>query len=226
MMRSRHLRSKQRGSALILAVFILFAMLALGMLAMRTATQSVSGSGNVRLAKQAYYVAEVGLYHAIALMNLEAPRMLPRRDSAAMERSKLVVMSPKASPPEARATVRFVNRDDADVPPDAQFTAPNVWEGPNPLGIFGTASGFLPSYQVEVSGFKPWACPPGYDPASLAESGQGCCLMHFQARGLVARTEHPTEEELDSVDGINRYAEHVLRAGVVIGPMNLRGCSP
>ena len=171
--------------------------------------------------------AEIGLYHAITLMNREGPRLLPRRDVSTMVGSTIIVESPRVSPAGNTSDVIFRNREGANVPVEPRRrSAPPVWDGPNPLGIYGETSGFVPSYQVEVSGFKPWACPAGFDAASLAESGQGCCLMHFESRGVIARTEHPTQADFDSDDGINRFAEHVLRAGVVVGPFNLQGCSP
>ena len=224
---SNPIRRRQRGSALVLAIFILFAMLSLGMLAMRTATQSIRGTSNARLTKQARYVAEIGLYHAITMMNREGSRLLPSRDTANMVGSRIILKSPRSSPPEARADVTFRTQagEEVVVAPRSRV-APAVWNGPNPLGIFGETSGFVPSYAVEVTGFKPWSCPAGFDEAALAETGQGCCLMHFESKGVIARTEHPSADEYASEDGINRFAEHVLRAGVVIGPFSLQGCAP
>ena len=78
-MRARHARRGQQGSALVLAVLILIAMLGLGMLAMRSATQNIAGSGALRMNKTARFVAEVGLYHAMTTMRAESENLLTLR---------------------------------------------------------------------------------------------------------------------------------------------------
>jgi hypothetical protein len=221
---SRRISRHQRGSALVLSIFILFAMLAMGMLAMRSATQNISGSGNLRLTKQARYVAETGLYHAITLMNRQGGGLLPLRDGVNAQGSFLVVESPRGERAVSDVLVKSV--DGATIDRVSRPAPPVFSEGPSPLGPGGDASGLVPSYQVEVSGFQQWACPPGFDEMALREQGEGCCLMHFEARGVIAGEVHPSDEDLNVFGAADRFGEHRLKAGVVLGPFSLRGCGP
>ena len=217
-------RRRERGSALVLSIFILFAMLAMGMLAMRTATQNISGSGNLRLTKQARYVAETGLYHAITLMNREGGRLLPLRSVPGGQGSYLVVLSPRGEDPVGEVSVR--DRDGAQLQALERPAPPVFLDGPPALGLAGTASGLVPSYRVEVSGFQQWACPPGFDEMALQEQGEGCCLIHFESRGVIAEVVHPDDDALNAFGAADRFGEHRLKAGVVLGPFSLRGCGP
>ncbi len=221
---SRRPSTSERGSALVLSIFILFAMLAMGMLAMRSATQNISGSGNLRLTKQARYVAEVGLYHAITLMNRQGSTLLPLRAGINGEGSSFIVQSPTEAIASSDVLVRdiggaILNRMSRPAPP--VFS-----EGPPPLGPAGEASGLVPSYEVEISGFQQWACPPGYDEVALREQGEGCCLMHFESRGIIATEALPSDDELNAFGAADRFGEHRLKAGVVLGPFSLKGCGP
>ena len=226
MRRRLNTRRGERGSALILAIFILFAMLALGMLAMRSATQNMSGSGNLRLAKQVRYVAEAGLYHAITLMNREGPNLLRLRDVPGLDGSTFLVESPEPEDGAAgRSRVHLRDENGAQRSTIDQSAPPILSGEPAALGVFGAGSGLVPSYEVVISGFQPWGCPPGIDETALREQGQGCCLVHFESRGLISSEERPEEDDLDTEIAAERFAEHVVKAGVVLGPFSLRGCS-
>jgi hypothetical protein len=96
-----------------------------------------------------------------------------------------------------------------------------VTDGPNALGLFGEASGLQASYRVDVEGFQPWTCPEDDAEASRTQ-GQGCCLMHFTSHGYVAREHTPNQAELE--ESARQYAEHQLKAGVVLGKFSLSRC--
>jgi hypothetical protein len=49
--------------------------------------------------------------------------------------------------------------------------------------------------------------------------------MHFESRAVIADSETPEQVDLDTDDAAALYAEHAMKAGVVIGPIALRGCS-
>ena len=83
----------ERGSALILAILVMFSMVALGVLAMRSTSQNIRGSGNLRMTKQVRQIAEAGLYHAMTVMNREGPTILPLRDDPALAQSVFQIVS-------------------------------------------------------------------------------------------------------------------------------------
>ncbi len=197
-----HARNRgNRGSALVLAVLILFAMLGLGMVAMRSATQNIAGAGNLRATKQARYVAEVGLYHAVTLMNLQGDKALLNR----LPDQRIRVDS-------AGAVVRV--SDDGEVNVDGVAAAPDLFEGdPPPLGPF--AGGLVPSYRVEVDGFMPAGAPAGEE---IGASDKIFCRMEFTSRGYIAAQALPTPEQLASADARERSAEVELKASMVLGP--------
>lgn len=211
----------QRGSALILALLVLFAMLGLGMLAMRSATHNISGAGNLRLTKQARYTAEAGLHHALTLLNRQGDAILERRAALGLPGSTLVVESPEGNEGVAQGRVVVLDRNGVERARVFQAAPGFMTDGPNPLGLFGEASGLQASYRVHVEGFQPWSCPQDDAEASRVQ-GQGCCLMHFTSDGYVAREHTPTQADLE--DGARRYAEHRLKAGVVLGKFSLSRC--
>jgi hypothetical protein len=224
-MARRGRKQKSRGSALILTVLILFAMLALGLLAMRSATQNISGSGNLRLSVQARHVAEMGLYHAVTLMNRQGSILLPLRDGAAELDSTIEIQSPRQDTGPQRSRVRILNAEGDFITERIIEAPPFFSEGPPGLGIAGVNSDAKPSYTVSVSGFQPWTCPAGYDEQSLRRNGQGCCLVHFESRAVISSSDAPTQALLDDRNGAELFAEHSMKAGVVIGPLALRGCN-
>ena len=100
-------RSSTRGGALIVTVVVLLSLLAVGMMAMRSATQNMSGSGNLRMSVQARHVAEVGLYHAVTLMNRQAMILLPLRDRPDRALSTFRISSPTTEDGAAVAASRW-----------------------------------------------------------------------------------------------------------------------
>lgn len=197
----RDRRRGERGNALTLAVVILLAMVALGLLALRSTTQNIAGSGNLRMSKQARYVAEVGLYHAIALIN---QRQVDEVLAARQPGWRVEI--------DSTGDVRLVDRDG-----NAQLTVQKpvpgfLTEGPNPLGQFGESSGLVPSYRVTVEGFLLGRPPAGTDLKTRY------CQLDLTARGFVANEALPDEAIFNSARGVAEFAEFTLRAGTVVGP--------
>lgn len=205
-------RRGERGSALVLAILILFAMLGLGLLAMRTATQNVAGSGNLRLNKQARYVAETGLSAVIAAM----------RGNAGLETTLLgswhaaSAAGPAAIVVDHTGSARVVRLDEAGEPVGGPLTqvqlrvAPLLDRGPNPLGLAGQAGALRTSYEVRIEGMKRWG-----NTSSDVNNEEGDCLMHFVARGTIA-SRTVDEDGFEAARDDVRFAEHTLRAGVII----------
>lgn len=220
MRRATHQRH-ERGSALVLAILILFAMLGLGLLAMRSTTQNIAGAGGLRMNKQARFVAEVGLYHAMTLMKNDNESLLsmrvPHPDSVLEVEStgNVVVRSEPYPNGVARATA---NRD-----------APPLLNGqpgqPAALGDLG--GGLVPSYRVVVEGFTPVqsAQMAGQEVGlGAGENGEGFCMMHFTAIGYIATAELPTTEQYQNADAESRYAEHRVKAAVPLRVANRNLC--
>ncbi|MCA9541334.1 MAG: pilus assembly PilX N-terminal domain-containing protein [Myxococcales bacterium] len=206
-------RSAERGSALILAILVLFAMLGLGLLAMRTTTQNISGSGNLRLTKQARYVAEAGMYRVASMM--------------ANHRSTLPLMTLWWEQQQIGPTVMTINdRGQSRVQrigPNGDPAAPAILgpqfgggellsTGPEPLGQFGEGSGLVASYEVRIEGLRPWAAAAGNQQAT----GQGTnCMMHFTARGYVSRSP-VGEDDFEAGRDDPRFAEHTIKAALPV----------
>jgi hypothetical protein len=214
-MRASRRCRRQSGSALVLAILILFAMLSLGLLAMRSTTQNMAGAGNLRLNKQARYVAEVGLYHAITLMQQEGAILMGLR-ARAVNRLQI----------DSTGAVRSVNGQ-GNEEQAVERAAPQVLAaGPAPLGPH-MAADLKTSYRVTVDGFSPGPAPAGYDKEELARNGEVFCLMHFSSRGFVANADGPPGSgELQGRNAADRYAEHGLEAAVVLGPFASDACRP
>ena len=207
-------RRHPRGSALILAVLIMLAMLALGMMAMRTTTQAMAGTGQQRLARQARYVAELGLYHVATLMNrANLDYLLRRRElRAAGEVLRLRFNSD--------GTVEYFHGSDAlPVNPNtAAATAPVapfiVDDGvrPTALGKFGENAGLVPSYRVELDGFTALT-PIG---SSCSEGNAALCpkdcLVEFTATGYIARNALPNDADLNAANVQSQFAQQTLKA--------------
>ncbi len=207
-MRTTHLehrRRHQRGSALVLAILILFAMLGLGMLAMRSATQNIAGSGNLRLNKQARYVAEVGLYHAVTLMQQQGQTVLQARDD-----NEVIEI-------DSSGAVQTVDGEEKDAVAAVAGAPPVLEAGPPSLGAFQSA--LVPSYRVTVDGFVP--ANGGVVGEEVGEDGAPrsvFCRAEFTSEGFVASEALPVN--LDEIDPEARFATSSLKATVVIGPFN------
>lgn len=215
----RRQRGRQRGSALVLAILILFAMLGLGLLAMRTATQNIAGSGNLRLNKQARYVAEAGLSAVVAAMHQES-----REVQLLLETWQIASegVDPIALLIDDRGRGRVMRLDVDGEPVGAPIVevaipvAPLLSAGPGPLGLYGEAGDLVTSFEARVEGIKLWNGGGSVSDASAAVgSDAGECLMHFTARGVVGRVAIGDDDFDDARDDV-RFAEHTLRAGVVI----------
>ena len=219
-------RANQRGSALILAILVMFSMVALGVLAMRSTGQNIRSAGNLRMTKQVRQIAEAGLYHAITVMNREGPGIMPLRDDPSLRDSVFTVVStlqPELDQPTSALSLLKVN---GDVAVTRTLSDPGFFGGEVPaLGLFQTTSGLLPSYTVTVEGFEPWDCPAGFDEEALEAQDEGCCLMHFQSTGRIAQAGVDPNQLVETNEARARFAEHRTRAGVVLGPFTRKGCS-
>ncbi|MGK0358897.1 MAG: hypothetical protein ACI9U2_001191 [Bradymonadia bacterium] len=219
--RRRNRRQAQRGSALVIAVLILFAMLGLGMLAMRSTTQNMAGSGSLRMNKQARFVAEVGLYHAMTLMKSEGDNLLtlrvPHPDSV-LEVESTGTINVRTEPYPA-GNVRA--SEDRPVPPLLNG------EGADPAALGQLAGGLVPSYRVVVEGFTQVQNSQiaGQEIGlGAGENNEGFCMMHFTAIGYIATAELPTPEQLQTVDAEERFAEHRVKAAVPLRVANRNLC--
>ena len=217
--RDRH--AHQRGSALVIAILILFAMLGLGLLAMRSTTQNIAGSGSLRMNKQARFVAEVGLYHAMALMKNEGENFLslrvPHPDSVLEVEStgNIIVRSEPSPGGNVRAT------ENRPAPP----LLDGVGGDPAALGQLG--GGLVPSYRVVVEGFTPVQNSQiaGQEIGlGAGENGEGFCMMHFTSIGFIATNTLPTPDQLRGGDAEERFAEHRVKAAVPLRVANRNLC--
>lgn len=217
--RRRHRRG-ERGSALILAILILFAMLGLGLLAMRSTTQNIAGSGNMRLQKQARYVSESGLYAVLALFNADtrgqASELMRQWQTATIDGPAAVLIDDRGG---ARVVRLGVDGRPNGAPlfqaPAPVAVAAFLGSGPNPLGRYGDTSGLISSFEVQVEGFGLWGGSPGNELAGNGNASDDTCLMHLTSRGYIADVPVGDEDFLAARDD-TRYAEHTLKAGMVV----------
>jgi hypothetical protein len=205
-------RRRERGSALVLAMLILLAMLGLGLIAMRTTTQNVAGTGNLRVSKQARYLAEMGLYHAITLINAKGDDVLKLRTDPTF---RLLVRS------DGQVQVLDANGNvqgqPAVFPVPAYFAAqPGGQAPPSVLGQFGDNGGLVTSYQVVVDGFTPAPPKPGNDLDSMKQQHETFCMVHFTARGFIADRPFPTSAQISQQGRENLFAEASVSAEVVL----------
>ena len=204
---SRRARRAPRGNALIMAVLIMFAMLGLGLLAMRSTTQAMAATGNTRLAQQARAVAEAGLYHVATLMHRNGVGILTER--GAWDEGSVVIV-------DSNGALTFEEPDGEVRPGTAQpvpaiFSAPPGDDAPPPaLGDFQAGSGLQPSYRVTVDGFRQSAA----EGTSGTNQGQVFvdCFVELQAVGYVARENLPVAANLDAANVAELYAEQRLKA--------------
>lgn len=209
----RHARRHTRGSALVLAVLILLAMLGLGMLALRSTTQNIAGSGSLRMNKAARFVAEVGLYHAMATLRGEAENLLALR--VPFPDSVLEVDS------TGMVRVRTAAGDEGIT---QQRAAPDLLEdGPAALGDLAS-SGLVPSYRVVVDGFTLVQGAQVVGEELGAAENEGFCLMHFTSTGYVASQPLPDGAAFETGDGQARFAEHRVKAAVPLRIANRGLC--
>jgi hypothetical protein len=209
---ARHRRRGERGSALVLAILIMLAMLGLGLMAMKTTKDNAAGTGNLRLSKQARYIAEMGLYHAVTLMEQKWGDVMPLRGGDPTTRIEVL----------SDGRVRVLDAAGQPLGNAATFPVPAYYQAraggavpPAPLGRFGEGARLVPSYTVTIDGFAPAAARPGFGAEQLEENT--FCLMHFTARGYIADQALPTAAVLQRAGTDNLFAEASVTAEVVVG---------
>lgn len=208
-------RKHPKGSALILAILIMFAMLALGLMAMRTTTHAMAATGNVRLARQARFVAEAGIYHVATLMTRGGLPYLQRREEL---RGPAEVMRIRFASDGAVQYFRgsSTNPEPAQPGPAETATVPATLQAgggrPDPLGQFGANAGLVPSYRVELDGFTsidPVGGPTcDGDPALCAKD----CLVEFTATGYLARVPLPDDVVFNQRNVTDQFAQQTIKA--------------
>lgn len=211
--RRRMPRADERGSALVLAVVILFAMLGLGMLAMRSTTQNIAGSGVLRMEKQARYVAENGLFHFTSVLNNGAGDDVLSYFQAQKAANPLVLAVEMDSNGNARVLVE--NPQGALVPvggdnPRWQAIRPgNMAAARQPLGPF--AGGLVPSYRVRAEGFTLGRVDN--------DTGTADCLVHLTSTGYIWTAALPTQAQIQAAaqaGNTSLFAEQQMKAAVQI----------
>lgn len=209
-------RRSPRGSALILAVLIMLAMLGLGMMAMRTTTQAMAGSGQQRLARQARYVAEMGLYHVATLMNRGGLPYLQRRQELQNPPEPLRIRFGSDG-----AVEYFRGTDEAPIAPNPEAnsapTSPllSTYNGQqNPLGAFAQGAGLVPSYRVVVDGFTALTPVGSSCPGGAAAQCPKDCLAEFTATGYIAPQPLPDGPGgvFDQANAQTQYAQQTMKA--------------
>ena len=217
---SRRVLLRERGSTTLISLLVLFALMGLGMLSLRFTHQEISSAGNLRQAKQARYVAEIGLHHVITLLQQQGNYLLNIRQNGEFMQIK------------SDGTVEYYSRDNAGVEKKQRsinlpaFSA--FAEGPAALGL---TQNRVPSYEIRVDGITDGPTPPGQElsQSDLGTPRQSFCLVHFNARGYIAESTFP-ETQRDQMNeetwraSLELLAEHRLKAGVIIGPFLIPGC--
>lgn len=215
------LRINQRGSVTLIAILVLFALTSLGLLSMRHTVQDVSSAGNLRRAKQARYVAEMGAHHAATLIQQQGTYLLSlRQPNDLLEIDNL-------------GNVRFIARNVAGIEQVRHIVQTGEFEGlidgPAPLGNLGTQ---VPSYRVRIEGITDGPPPPGQEmsQSDLGTPKQSYCLIQLSSRGYVARIDLPQNEREQLTQeqwlrAAESIAEHQIKAALTVGPFMIQGCS-
>ena len=216
-----HYRLSERGSTTLISLLVLFALISLGLLSLRSTHQEVSSAGNLRQAKQARYVAELGLHHAITLLQQQGSYLLGLRQSG----ENLLIDS------NGDVTYFSSNADDEDVIRRSLNLPrfPAVRSGP---GLLGIVQNRIPSYEVRIEGITAGPPPPGQElsQSDLGTPKQHFCLVHFSSRGFIATNNLPrlNRDELSERAwraSLELVAEHRIKAGVVLGPFLIPSCT-
>ena len=212
--------SLSKGSTTLISLLVLFALISLGLLSLRFTYQDISSAGNLKQAKQARYVAELGLHHAITLMQQQGTYILRSRQGP----ESLVIKSD--------GIVDYYRRDQAGVIVKqrslnlGQF--PALTDGPAPLGM----SNRVASYEITLEGITEGTAPSGQElsQSDLGTARQHFCLVQFSARGFVAEQTLPnlnrdqiTEEAWRR--SLDLVAEHRLKAALTLGPFMVSSCA-
>ena len=213
-------RIQEKGSTTLISVLVLLALLGLGLISLQYTHQDLSSAGNLRQSKQARYVSEVGLHHAITLMQNQGAYLLTQRQP-----DEFLVLT---STNEVRYMLRAQNGDESqrlvlNLPPFLAFD-----DGPPPLG---RVQSLVPSYQVRIDGITQGPTPPGQE-LSVTDLGTPqplFCLVHFNAYGYISPEPLPNllQQEIGQEAwkaNFERIAEQHIKAAVVLGPFLIPSC--
>ncbi len=204
----RGLRPKQRGSVLVIAILVITAILSLGILSMHSTRSSVDHAGNLRSAHQARAVAELGLYHAMTVMQQRGQSLLQ------------TLRTTPDSTIEIESTGRILVRNaDGTEGPSISMDPPDFLEH-SPLGSYKA----VPSYRVVVDGFHVVPVRAGSEAGELRRSGEIYCHMDFTATGYIDSVALPTAEQWATSTSQDRGAAYILKAAASLGPFVTNGC--
>lgn len=214
-MRAPVRRGQPRGSALVLAVLIMLAMLGLGLMAMRTTTHAMAATGNIRLARQARVVAETGIYHVATVISRGGLPYLQRRADLRAPGEVVRVRFNSDGTVAYYRNTQTVPENVGAVPgttaPVPDFLTPDPAR-PDALGEFTLGSGLVPSYFVELDGFTtldPVGGPTcDGNPALCAKD----CLVEFTATGYLARVPLPGNDVFNDRNVTDQFAQQTVRA--------------
>ena len=163
-------RVSQKGSTTLISLLVLFALLGLGLISLQYTHQDLSSAGNLRQTKQARYVAEIALNHAITLMQQQGAYLLTQ-----LQPNDFLQLT---STGEMRFIQRALNGEETlrrtiNLPP-----FPALEDGPEELGVVQLN---VPSYTVRMDGFAQGPPPPGQElsPTDLGTPQPLFCLIHF-----------------------------------------------
>ena len=206
----RHQRAA-RGNVTLIVLLALFSMLALGLLALRGAHEGVSRAGNTRWSKQARQVAEMGLYHAMALFQQRGDLFFRQRRIGEWLELK------------SSGRLAFLTRDDDGVFQEGREIPvgqlPALLDGPP---LLGELQALVPSYRVRIESTQPAQPPPGNElnADSAGVAGPFYCLVHFLAVGYVASAPLPDQLSLQTRLAMEHFSESRIHASITLGPFS------
>jgi hypothetical protein len=213
-------RQAQRGSTTLIAILVLFALMGLGLLSMRHTYHDMSSAGNLRRAKQARFIAEVGANHAITLMQQQGSYLLGlRQPNDILELNHLGVLSYISINNAGIEALRM----QINTPPLNAFD-----QGPKPVGELVSQ---VPSYEVRIEGITDGTPPPGQElsQSDLGTPRQSYCMIQVTSRGYLSRAALPeensealTEEQWKAAAEL--VAEHRVKAALTVGPFMIQSC--
>ncbi|MEE2643519.1 MAG: hypothetical protein VYD19_01185 [Myxococcota bacterium] len=205
-----HHRSK--GSVTLITILALFAMIGLGLLALRNTQQGISSAGSARWGKQARQLAEMGVYHAMTLLQQRGDQLFRlRRVGELLElKSNGRIAFLRRNPDQTLVTDREI--------PVGQF--PAFLDGPPLLGELQALTG---SYRVVVE-HSQYAAPPAGNEViadSTGSAGPFYCLIHLLGVGYVASAPLPDQLSLESRLAMEHFSESRIHASATLGPFAL-----
>lgn len=214
-MKTRRRTGDPRGSALILAILIMLAMLGLGLMAMRTTTHAMAATGNIRLARQARLVAETGIYHVATVMNRGGLAYLQRcGDLRAPGEVVRIRFNSDGTVQYFRGTQTVAENVGAVTGTTSPVPAFLVADAnrPSALGTFADGAGLVPSYFVELDGFSvldPVGGPSCEGNPALCPKD---CLVEFTATGFLARVALPGDAVFNDRNVTDQFAQQTIKA--------------